>query len=742
LNVTSAAEAAARVSAQGGPSAVVGFAVADLDRLRGMDLLVLADHANPVMVLDDRLLRFRRQALPASVVPPGLWNGALVFDADRDGRADLLLIGPDRPPLVLFNRAAPGKLDPATWWEPQPPSGPPLLQAQAIDLDLDGWTDIVGLSAEHRPVFLHNNGPHLSVEPLGDNGDWPANLVALTVADFDGDGFPDFVLWSATAGLELRRNLGNGNHALVLDLTGRRGVSNNGKMRCTADAFGVQVMVHADELRTCAEQTTLSAGLGQSRQPLMLGLARHAQADVIRLRWPDSTWQAELHQPTGQLLAIEENNRRPGSCPILFTWDGERFVFVADFLGAGSLGEMQPDGGYMQPRPEESLKIDAHQLRPRDGKYLLKIAEPMDEITYLDRLQLIVLDHPADVRVYPDERFTSSGPPASQEILALGQPIFPRHARDHHGRDVTRALTEWDRHTVDGFARRSWLGFAEEHWVELDFGDRLSKLGPKDPLVLCLAGWTDYPYPDSIWAATQAGVSVQSPCLERLEADGRWRTLVADTGFPAGLPRLMTLDVTGLLAGPHCVVRLRTNLEIFWDQIFVAPLLESVRPAALGLVRAQVLEVDSAMLSARGCMQEYSPDGRAPSLYDYYTLEAVPVSRLAGRLTRYGDVAELLRSTDDRFVIFGPGDELTVQFDARRLPPLPPGQSRSFVLRTWGYCKDASPFTATGTTVEPLPFRAMRTYPYGPDQHYPRDRVHDDYQRRFNTRQVRSRHHE
>jgi hypothetical protein len=140
--------------------------------------------------------------------------------------------------------------------------------------------------------------------------------------------------------------------------------------------------------------------------------------------------------------------------------------------------------------------------------------------------------------------------------------------------------------------------------------------------------------------------------------------------------------------------------------------------------------VSSAALAARGVLKEYSPDGREPTLFDYNRLDAFPVSKLSGRLTRYGDVSELLRSTDDRFVIFGPGDDLEVRFDARSLPPLPEGWKRSCVLRTWGYCKDCAPFTATGDTVGPLPFRAMSTYPYGDDEKHP----DPEYDRTWNTR--------
>src|ERR1700692_4965307 len=126
-----------------------------------------------------------------------------------------------------------------------------------------------------------------------------------------------------------------------------------------------------------------------------------------------------MNLQTGPLVRIEESNRKETSCPILFTWDGQRFVFVTDFLGEGSMGEMLAGGGHRKPRPEESVKIEADQLVPLKGQYVLKIAEPMDEATYLDRLQLVVLDHPADVQVFPDERFHTGGQTPTQGLFAF-----------------------------------------------------------------------------------------------------------------------------------------------------------------------------------------------------------------------------------------------------------------------------------------------------------------------------------
>jgi hypothetical protein len=406
---------------------------------------------------------------------------------------------------------------------------------------------------------------------------------------------------------------------------------------------------------------------------------------------------------------------------------------VTDFLGAGAVGEQGPDG-CRPPRPEESVKIEPGQLVARDGRFVVKIAQPaMDEVTYLDRLQLVALDHPASVQVYPDERFPAGGPGPTQRLFAFDQVIYPERARDHRGRDVTAALAKWDRVTVDGFRPRAWLGFAEEHAIELDFGSRLSGAGLKERLLVCLAGWTDYPFPESMWAAHQAGVALEPPVLERFD-NGAWRSLGL-SGFPAGLPRLMTFDVTGLLNGPTCRIRLRTNLQVYWDQAFVAVGCREVPvPCAAGPVRAVPLEVEAAALTGEGMLRETSPDGRQPTVYEPDSFHAVPAVRLAGRLTRHGDVAELLRDVDDRFVIFGPDDVLTVHFNARSLAPLPPGWVRSFVLRTWGYGKDAGPFTVAGATIEPLPFRAMRQYG---DLAYPNDVLHRDYRARYNARAVR-----
>jgi hypothetical protein len=82
----------------------------------------------------------------------------------------------------------------------------------------------------------------------------------------------------------------------------------------------------------------------------------------------------------------------------------------------------------------------------------------------------------------------------------------------------------------------------------------------------------------------------------------------------------------------------------------------------------------------------------------------------------------------------GSGDELRLTFDAARLPALPRGWERSYLLLVDGWAKDADANTAFPRSVEPLPFHGMVSYPYPPSQHFPDDAAHQLYRKKFLTR--------
>ena len=109
---------------------------------------------------------------------------------------------------------------------------------------------------------------------------------------------------------------------------------------------------------------------------------------------------------------------------------------------------------------------------------------------------------------------------------------------------------------------------------------------------------------------------------------------------------------------------------------------------------------------------------------------------MRAHVQRAPDWAAALVTPDDRMVILAPGDELRMQFDASDLPAPPAGWSRTAFLESLGWDKDADRNTYAAQQLEPLPFRAMSGYPYGPDEAYPDTPLHREYRARWLTRVV------
>jgi hypothetical protein len=97
-------------------------------------------------------------------------------------------------------------------------------------------------------------------------------------------------------------------------------------------------------------------------------------------------------------------------------------------------------------------------------------------------------------------------------------------------------------------------------------------------------------------------------------------------------------------------------------------------------------------------------------------------------------VYDLLRNSDDRFVVFGSGEGLKLDFDPRELPALPAGWIRDYFFYADGFEKDLDFYAAHAFTVEPLPRHSALPYPYPEGQDYPSDANHLGYQLEYNTR--------
>jgi tetratricopeptide (TPR) repeat protein len=718
----------------GPPAHYSAAAAIYLDNDRDIDMLLVADGEVPRAVLNDRLGKFHAVELKdlTSTEPV---SGLIVTDFDKDGRADVAMLSTTAVVKAWRNTTDELTTDALTW-QPWPTDSRTWRMGIAADLDLDSWSDLVGLPAKSEVPTLdwaRNDGKRLINQLLPFVNTQP--LAGFTLADLVDNPLPDLLVLADDSPPRVARNLGNGEHWLALDLGGRWKVHPD-YMRTNPNAIGTRISLEGQGLFTCYDLLASSSGLGQSIGPIVLGLGKSPSADLVRFRWPDGTIQCELNKAADVLLPIAEYSRKTGSCPVLFTWNGERFVCLGDFLGGGGLGYLVAPGVYSQPDPDESVAISGDQLKSVNGVFRLVVTEPMDEVAYLDALHLEVIDRPPGVSVGLDERFAPEGLRPTGEVVAWKSAVVPVRATDLKGRDVARTLAAFDRDTVSDFRKlNNWIGYAENHGIVLDFGDRLSYFNENQPLLLALAGWVEYPYSQTNYAASTAGVSLQPPTIERLQEDGTWKLIEPHAGYPAGMPRMTTLDLTGKLIGPRCVIRLQTNMECYWDQAFIAV---RDRSAEASLKRA-TLPVARAVLEHRGYTREVSPDGRLPLLYDYDHVDPSPLALMGGKLTRLGDVATLLQQSDDRLCVVGPGDKVRIEFAAGDLPALPEGWSRSYVLKSFGYCKDADPFTAGSDDVEPLPWRGMPPFPFAAGTRRPDDPAHRAYLGEFQTRPAGSR---
>jgi hypothetical protein len=253
------------------------------------------------------------------------------------------------------------------------------------------------------------------------------------------------------------------------------------------------------------------------------------------------------------------------------------------------------------------------------------------------------------------------------------------------------------------------------------------------PVKLLLKGWTDYAWSSDNLAASQSGKSLQLPALQVKDKEGRWQTVVENVGIPVGRPQTVVVDLDGKFLSASRDVRIVTNMRIYWDQILVDT------SGGNFPMRLRRLDPSIAQLRWRGFSLEHSPDGRQPLTYDYKQISFTsPWKVMTGRYTREGDVRELLLAADDMFVISRPGDEITLSFAANKLPPLPRGWTRTFLLYADGFSKEMDINSASPDQVGPLPFHGMSRYPYRWPETYPLDERRRRYLETYNTRIVTS----
>ncbi len=537
-------------------------------------------------------------------------------------------------------------------------------------------------------------------------------------ADVDGDGAADLIVTQAAEAPVVLRNVGgNKNHSLRIALTG---------LADNKTAIGTKVEVLAGGMWQKFEVAGGSGYLSQGATEIVAGLGKADHVDVVRLLWPTGVPQDEIDIHPEKELALKELDRRGSSCPVLFAWDGKRYRFISDVIGAAVIGHWVSPTATNQNDPDEWIKVDGDQLQARNGLLSLRFGEPMEEVNSIDQLRLVAVDHPAGISVYPDERFLSERPFASGKTVAVSAPRALAGAWDNQGRDVRELLAADDHRYVRDFTNLSYAGFANLHTLTLDVGP----WSPEHPLQLLLDGYIEYFSASSMYAAWQAGLQPIPPRVDVQLADGSWKRIIDDMGFPAGLPRTIVVDLTGKLPLGARKIRITTNLQIYWDRARI-----DNGPNVATDVRRTEVPLAMAHLAFRGYPQQI--EGKTPGdlTYNYDRISATgPFLWARGVYTRYGDVTPLLRSIDDRYVIFGTGEEIDAEFSAQALPMLPAGWTRDYFFYANGFVKDMDYWEASPFTVGPMPFHAMSRYPYPAAEHYPRGARSDAYWLDWNSR--------
>ena len=714
-----------------GGAAVYDAAFADLDDDGRIDLVLTG--ASGVTILHNGGAQRFTDVTPASGIPAGRGGGAVAIgDYDNDGHLDIFVGSATGGESALWRNAGDGTFsrDPRAAEVMRRLGGTAILAAEFVDYDNDGRLDLVvvgrPLARGARAVFLfHNEGDGRLADR---SARLPASVsagTAILATDVDQDGDEDLLIAVPAGRVHLLRNDGgNRRMAVRVQLKGLR--AGSGKN----NDFGIGARL---ELRAGAlYQTRVATG-----RVTHFGLGPHLKADVLRVEWPNGVPQT-VYLPGSDQDVVELETLK-GSCAFAYTWDGTRFRFVTDVMWRSALG--MPLGLMAGSRTggatafagagasQEYLRIPGSALRPKDGRYLIQLTEELWETAYADDVKLLAVDHPDSVEIFVDERFVPPGP-VTMRLFQVAHPHAPRSATDERGADVLPALRRSDDVYVSNLTPTRYQGVVEPHDLVLDLGDVAG--GPGS--YLFLRGWI-YPTDASINVALsqQAALAPSPPSLEVRDATGRWTTAVASLGFPSGKNKTMVIDLAGKFLTADHHVRIRTTMQIYWDQAFVAG------DVAASPVKVTTLAATGAHLHARGYSRTYRKGGRyGPYWFAYDDVStASPWRPISGAFTRFGDVRALLDRPDDMYVIMAPGDETTLTFDASSAAAIPKGWTRDFLLYTDGWIKDSDLNTAFGTAVEPLPFHAAKSYPYASSDAFPGDVEHQRYRRDYNTRVVR-----
>ena len=493
---------------------ISSMAIADLDRDLDLDVVTTHARSGKVGLIENLLhLQFRGRYL-ADV--PRVEGAACIAVEDLDGNVswDLIVGGLDT--AIVFSQTAAAN----AWTVDRVETDPhEATHFQLADFDNDAWIDLVVGGSE--TIELSSLGPW----GFGPWKDLKAGSVQTLSAaeDFDRDGSIDLAAVGETKVNVLENRTSSPGHHVDVRF---KGIDDNASGRVNHFAIGSVLELRFGPHYRARIVTSPSTHFG---------IDGFDSASSVRAILPNGLTQT-IRDPKIDSL-VEEEQTLKGSCPYLYAWDGEKFVFQTDCLWAAPLGLQVARGVVAKDRPWEYLKIDGANIKPRDDCYEFRITEELWEIAYFDKVALTVIDRPADVEVWTNEK-VGPGEIATPTVFAFRKDqLHPvTLAVDTVGRDVTARLADADRNFVKGFDRRLRQGLCEPHWIDLDFGN--VALAADESVYLVMTGWI-------LPTDTSLNIQIdQNPDLGPIEfpsvwvpddsEPGGWQKSIPYMGFPGG----------------------------------------------------------------------------------------------------------------------------------------------------------------------------------------------------------------
>ena len=702
-----------------GVSGIRQFAWVDLNDDGNPDAALIDGSGHLHVFMNERSGRFHELPVPADFIS---LRAIAAADVNHEGPLGLIAVGADGAIRSLY------KTDESSGWTtaeiarvPDPASRlAGDVRLRVADLDNNGAFDLLLAPVESaQGALIWLQGEHGKFQLL------PQQLGSASVfsaADLKDDGRLDLLELSPDGQPLEAVNHGTKNYHW--QTIRPRAHQATGDQRINSFGIGGEIEIRSGLL---VQKQSITG------PELHFGLGEQNGTDVARIVWPNGSVRAEFALKANQQIVAEQ--RLKGSCPFLFAYNGKEMAFVKDTVPWGSAIGLRINslGPARIQATEEWYKIGRKQLVPRDGFYDLRITGELWETYYYDYLALMTVDHPIGTEIFTDERFAA--PPVKLAITAVAEPQPIARAVDDKGQDVTQILSKQDGDYLDDFGRGQYQGVTPDHYVEIDLGKNTPQTGP---LWLIAKGWL-HPSDSTVNIAMSQGHHERPQPLSLEVPDGRggWKVARTNLGFPAGRNKICLIDLTNVFVpGTPRRVRLRTNLEVYWDSIQWA---RGLPDTPLKIMR---LAPTLANLHYHGYSVIHQVNASSPEIPDYNHLASTTQiwRDLPGYYTRYGDVRPLLAGIDDRYVIMNAGDELSLHFAAP--PPPPAGWVRDYVIAGDGWVKDGDYNSAYSRTVMPYPHHSRRDYDSPPDklendweyQHHKQD--WETYQTRYVTPEI------